>query len=190
MHYIWPAAWRANELLQGVKVQPPQNVSSKVSTPERTKRLAESMDEDQATQNAPLNGDTYRQTQGFADNRSSSSQSTFPLQLDIPSTDSQSFYQSYPRWSAENPLPTLTSSLSTSVLPQQYSTGLVDDRVQRSQDRPSRYPQYWSDYSAMGQMDSSYSMPVMGDIASQQPTQADQQMYVPDQYSLYSESPD
>ena len=47
MHYVWPAAWRANELLQGVKVQPSQNVSPKVSTPERSKRLAESMDEDQ-----------------------------------------------------------------------------------------------------------------------------------------------
>lgn len=186
MHFVWPAAWRANELLQGVKVQPSQIVPPKIATPERTKRLAESMDEDQAAQNGTVNGDAFRQAQGFGENGAGASQSAFPLQLDIPAADSQSFYQSYPRWNAENPLPTLTSSLSTSVLPQQYSTGLVDDRVQRSQDRAGRYPQYWSDYSAMGQMDTSYSMPVMGDMVSPQSAQADQQMYVPDQYSLYN----
>ena len=69
---------------------------------------------------------------------------------------------------------------------------LVDERVQRTQDRPSRYPQYWSDYSAMSQMDTTYGMPVMGDMVAAPPSaqQPDQPMYVQDQYSLYSESPD
>lgn len=48
-------------------------------------------------------------------------------------------------------------SLSTSVLPQQFSTGFVDERSHRGQDRaPQRFPQYWNDYSALGQMDAAY----------------------------------
>ncbi|EKM56762.1 uncharacterized protein PHACADRAFT_254069 [Phanerochaete carnosa HHB-10118-sp] len=187
MHYVWPAAWRANELLHGVKVLPSQGVPLRISTSERTKRIADTMEEGQTAQNAPTNGGAYRQGQGFGENGSGSSQPTFPLQLEIPSAEPQPFYQSYPRWNAENPLPTLTSSLSTSVLPQQYSTGMVDDRAQRSQDRPGRYPQYWSDYTAMGQIDTSFNMPVMGGMVSPQSAQADQQMYAADQYSLYND---
>ena len=190
MHFIWPAAWRANQLLQGAKVLP-QNHSAailKVATPERHKRVAETLDEDSNGQ-ASMGSEVYRQPQAYSQGSSSQSQTAFPLQLDLQSTEAPTFYQSYPtRWSSDNALPTLTSGLSTSVLPQpQYSTGLVDERVQRNPDRPSRYPQYWSDYSAMGQMDTAYDMPVIGEMVAQQPAQTDQQMYAQDQYSLYSE---
>lgn len=187
MHYVWPAAWRANQLLSGSKMAPQSTITLKATTPERHKRVAESLNEDSNAQNASgsVGSDVFRQPQGFTEGNSAQSHAGFPLQLDIQPTDSPAFYQPYSRWNADN----LSGTLSTSVLPQQYSTGLVDERVQRNQDRPSRYPQYWSDYSAMGQMDAAYGMPVMSDMVSQQPAQADQQMYVPqDQYSLYSES--
>ena len=187
MRYVWPAAWRAKELLQGIKVIPQQTSSTlKIDSPERHKRQAETLDEDETSQNA-MNTEVYRQPQTYPEGNSGQAQQAFPLQLEIPASDSQGFYPSYSRWNADNSLPSLAGSLSTSVLPQQYSTGLVDERVQRSQDRSGRYPQYWSDYSAMGQMDTTYGMPVMGDMVTQQTSQTDQQMYVQDPYSLYSE---
>lgn len=190
MHFIWPAAWRANQLLQGAKMLP-QNQSTvtlKVMTPERNKRVAEALDEDTNGQGPSMNGEVYRHSQTYSQS-SGPSQTAFPLQLDLQSAESPAFYQAYPpRWSADsNPLPTLTSGLSTSVLPHQYSTGLVDERVQRNPDRPSRYPQFWNDYSSIGQMDTTYDIPVIGDMVTPQPSQTDQQMYAQDQYSLYSE---
>jgi hypothetical protein len=186
MRYVWPAAWRANELLHGVKVLPQQQQSTlmKISTPERHKRVVDSLDDNVE---GTISTDVYRASQSYAEGSSAQAQSSFPLQLDIPPSEPQGFYPSYSRWNADNSLPALAGSLSTSVLPQQYSTGLVDERVQRTQDRSSRYPQYWSDYSAMGQMDTAYGMAVMGDMVTQPSSQTDPQMYVQDQYSLYSE---
>lgn len=187
MQRVWPSAWRANELLHGTKVL--SHSEGNGSSPERAKRAAEPEEEDTIQEASPIEGGIYRHPQAFSGAPSSSSQQTYPLALDLPSSGSPTFYhQPYSRWTHDNALPTLGGNLSTSVLPQQYSTGLVDERMQRNSERQSRYPQYWSDYSALGQMDSSYGIPVIGELVPQHSAaaQGEQQMYVPDQYSLYS----
>jgi len=68
----------------------------------------------------------------------------------------------YNRWPADNPSP-FPGTLSTSVLPQVYSTGLFDDRAvavngQRvsssalDPNAQTRFPQYWNDYSTYSQL--------------------------------------
>lgn len=187
MQRVWPSAWRANELLHGTKVLSQDEASN--SSPERTKRMAESSEDELIRGARSLDTQLYRQPQTFEEIAASDAPPNYPLGLDLPSSSSSPFYQSYPRWAHDNTLPTMGGNLSTSVLPQQYSTGLVDERMQRNSERQGRFPQYWSDYSALGQMDTTYVMPVMSDLVSQHPTtgQGEQQIYVPDQFSLFSE---
>ena len=87
------------------------------------------------------------------------------------------------------------NTLSTSVLPQEYSTGLIDERAQRGHQRqPQRFPQYWSDYSTLGQMETSYGVPIVGtDIVTpttHQPSRSSphsqQASYSQDQYTVFS----
>lgn len=187
MQRVWPSAWRANELLHGAKVLAHSEASG--LSPERAKRAAEPSEDDTIQGSQPLEGEIYRQPQAFPSAASSDAAPNYPLGLDLPTSGSPTYYQSYPRWTHDNAIPAMAANLSTSVLPQQYSTGLVDERIQRNSERQSRFPQYWSDYSALGQMDTTYGMPVIGELVSQHPTatQGEQQIYVADQYSLYSE---
>lgn len=202
MHRVWPSAWRANELLHGSKVQAHRPTASTSASPsERPKRVADVLDEDAAESPRQPSGAAYRPSQVYPEAAGSSAgqqqqqqQQNFTIDLSLPSPESPPYYPppQYNRWTpADNAIPTMSGSLTTSVLPQQYSTGLVDERMQRSQDRSNtRYPQYWNDYSSLGQMDTAYSMQVMGDMVPQHsppPPQSDQPMYVQDQYSLFSE---
>ena len=81
-------------------------------------------------------------------------------------------YNSYERVPSDPAAMGLPVGLSTSVLPQQYSTGLVDDRVIMNSHRSpahvdegqGRYTQYWSDYSMGHQssmLGSMYDMSLM-----------------------------
>ena len=121
------------------------------------------------------------------------------------------YYSSYDRWPGDGGLGSFAGSLSTSVLPQQYSTGFVDER---SRGAPSdsggsgvgtqRYPQYWNDYSTLGQLSAPY-LPMLQDqlqsaTPSQQPSShqssthqaqvhgklSQQQIYLQDQYQMFS----
>ena len=207
MHRVWPSAFRANELLYGSKVLQQRAPAPMPSPGDRPKRVADALKEDsdahssRHTNGTSTNGQAYRTSQVFSEQSTSTSQAQSQNQqqqnfidLSMSPPDPPSYYPAqYNRWTpSDNTLSNMPSSLSTSVLPQQYSTGLVDERLQRNQDRAqsTRYPQYWSDYSALGQMDPAYSMPVMGEMVTQHtPTQqqGDQSMYVSDQYSLFSE---
>ncbi|THH02019.1 hypothetical protein EW026_g775 [Hermanssonia centrifuga] len=194
MHRVWPSAWRANELLHGSKVLTQDRNVITLPALERQKRVADTLREDPADDSRLSSSQTFRQPQVYPEaGGSGQAQAAFPLDLSIHPAESPSYYQSYTtRWTPDNTLPSLSASLSTSVLPQQYSTGIVDERIQRNHDRPSqRYPQYWSDYSALGQIDTAYGMPVMGDMVPQHngTPQNDQSMYVPDQYSLFNNLP-
>ena len=108
---------------------------------------------------------------------------------------------SYDRWAPDaSALTGFNGSISTSVLPQQYSTGLVDSGLERAggERTSARHPQYWNDYSALGQMETTYGVPVMGEMVSQHGSahphphpHAQQQahpMYVSEQYSMFGES--
>ena len=197
MHRVWPSAFRANELLHGSKVLH-QAITQPLPSPgERPKRVADALEDDTTGSPRQPNGQPpYRDPQPYSDTNGSapSDQQNFTIDLSMPpANETPSYYPpQYNRWTpSDNAMQSMPGSLSTSVLPQQYSTGLVDERLQRSQERPSnRYPQYWSDYSTLGQMDPAYSMPVMGEIVPQHSPAppSDQPMYVSDQYSLFSES--
>ena len=225
MSVIWPSAWRALELLTGAKAQldrPSElpSLRSVVSEP-RNKRAAEdSVDSEDVTvtdRSRMITQDhAYRQQAGYpavsnanhgpASHASASApshaQQSYPLSLEMPQSSPSYLQSSYDRWPTDSAaaLASFPSSISTSVLPQTYSTGLVDERMGSSMSRSSerqsqRYPQYWNDYSALGQMETNYSVPVTGEIVSQhggaQPGAGEhhghqQPMY--DQYSMFGES--
>ncbi|OCH85825.1 hypothetical protein OBBRIDRAFT_282612 [Obba rivulosa] len=197
MQNVWPSAWRALELLQGSKAnQGPEFVMSGSS--ERKRQAEHSLDADDTNQPSRANsGDQiYRQQQGFGTVSSpGTTQQGFNLSLNMPPVDN-SYLQSYDRWPSDGSMPNFGGNLSTSVLPQQYSTGLVDERAglsRASERQGQRYPQYWNDYSALGQIDATtYNMPVMGDIVPQHTNtaQGDQpSLYVQDQYNMFGNIP-
>lgn len=237
MSVLWPSAWRALELFTGVKAQlerPSElpSLRSVVSEP-RHKRAAEDpvgVEDVTVTERsrAVAQDHAYRQpasapypvvsnaSQAPGQGQSSHgppppshAQQNYSLSLDMPQGSGSYIQQpSYDRWAADSSaLSNFPATISTSVLPQTYSTGLVDERMGsglgRGSDRQSqRYPQYWNDYSALGQMEANYSMPVnMGDMVSHHHTGAHhptapgdhhghhQPMYVPDQYNtIFGES--
>ncbi len=148
-------------------------------------------------------------------------QHSYALSMDAMSQGSsssgylQSNYDRWPTPSAESSLSSYGGgSLSTSVLPQQYSTGLVDSAgLGRSAERGSghghghghgqRFPAFWNDYSALGQMETTYGVPVMGEMGQAGHAHAHAagdhsahahshhphgSMYVQDQYSMFGES--
>ncbi|KAI0340338.1 hypothetical protein BDW22DRAFT_1430945 [Trametopsis cervina] len=167
-----------------LSVNPPSGISG---ASERTKRVAESSGEDTGPVTRLSDGTVYR-PQAFANVGPPNGHGNYSLAMDIPQSDSPTFYQPYSRWTADDNMPAISGGLSTSVLPHQYSTGLVDDRIQRHPDRHNRFPQYWSDYSSLGQMDPTYVMPVIGgEMVSPPPGDAQgEQIYVPDQFTIYN----
>ncbi|EMD37133.1 hypothetical protein CERSUDRAFT_137619 [Gelatoporia subvermispora B] len=194
MQTVWPSAWRALELLQGSKVnQGPELIMPGSS--ERKRQAEHSLDADDTDQSGRAgSGDqVYRQQQGFGNVGSpGTSQQGFNLSINVPSVENSSYLQSYDRWPSDGSIPNFGGALSTSVLPQQYSTGLVDERAglsRTSERHGQRYPQYWNDYSALGQIDATtYNMPVMGDMVQPHTgsAQGDQSsLYVQDQYAMF-----
>lgn len=223
MNVIWPSAWRALELLTGAKAQLDRPLELPmlrgVTSEPRLKRAAEEpADAEDVTitdgSRVLSHGQVYHQqadypvlppsSQGQASHTASHAQHGYALSLDLPQAGPSTTYipPAYDRWPADSSaLSNFSGSLSTSVLPQTYSTGLVDERMATSMGRSSerhsqRYPQYWNDYSALGQMEATYSVPVMGEMVSQHggaqhPAGHGQQqpMYVPNQYPMFGEFP-
>ncbi|KZT01624.1 uncharacterized protein LAESUDRAFT_663600 [Laetiporus sulphureus 93-53] len=197
MRILWGSAWRALELLHGSKVNSPPSTQDpqifRARMPERPKRSAEQPLDHEADAGTRLmtSDQLYRQSHAYppVSTPSPVHQGFSMNNLHIPSADS-STYHSYDRWSSDTSIPGYGGSLTTSVLPQQYSTGIVDERLpsgmSRHPERQSqRYPQYWSDYSALAQMDTPYGVPVIGEMVPQHGgSQSDQPMYVPE-YPLF-----
>lgn len=196
MRHLWPSAFRALELLQGSKVnsQGAQDLAafrSRIS--DRPKRSAEHpLDAEEESGTRLLTSEQlYRQQQSFqpVSTPSPVHQGFAISNLQLPAAEPS--YPSYDRWSSEAPMANYPGSLSTSVLPQQYSTGLVDERISSASRHPERqgqrYPQFWNDYTALAQMDTPYGVPVLPDMAGQHPSasQGDQQsMYMQD-YGMF-----
>ncbi|CCM05389.1 uncharacterized protein FIBRA_07605 [Fibroporia radiculosa] len=201
MRILWGSAWRALELLQGSKVNT-QHAQDTVAAlrprvSDRNKRSAEHSLDQQADDNARMlaNEQLYRAPPGLPA-PSPVHQSFAMNSLQMVPAESPTFH-SYDRWTSEASLPSYGANLSTSVLPQQYSTGLVDERlssgISRHSERQSqRYPQYWNDYSSLGQMDTSYGVPVIGDMVAHHAsgTHSDQpSMYVQDYANIFGNIP-
>ncbi|EJD05321.1 uncharacterized protein FOMMEDRAFT_131881 [Fomitiporia mediterranea MF3/22] len=171
---VWPSAGRAWELLNGAKDDLPDYELPLANADRPRKRSA---DDPVGT---VLLGDPSH-LHGTRD------ASTLAPQLYAPAAANDQRYahapdvmgnaralalfNSYSRWSSEDPLG-FPSGLSTSVLPQQYSTGFVDDRMSTGfhhspaavAEGSGRYNQYWSEYS-MGQpssmLGSMYDLPAL-----------------------------
>ena len=166
MDVIWPSAGRAWELLNGNKVNllgPSLKVYSgqAVERQQHHKRPADT----QLPDNSPTNG-SGSHAPGFNQvyANGTSEMGSYPPLVD-PSN--QSPYYDYSRWLGSTDLlgNATANSLSTSLLPQQYSTGFVlggagrsgQGHRHRGSDTNPRYPQsLWTDHSAMGQLDPTY----------------------------------
>jgi hypothetical protein len=200
MSIIWPSAGRAWELLYGSKANPRNSVGS-LSTADvvrAQKRTADHFLDDEATlYQVDLHSTTPEERSEAVHGRHHAEQ---------PSTlgSSQNFYALCSRWQGEGSINDFDGSLSTSVLPQQYSTGFFDGGVLRASDTSSAagvggvnsqqgspvnrrgYPRFWSDYSALSQLGPPFAGSV--EYESQQPQQPQSQAYpISGQYSLFGE---
>lgn len=141
---VWPSAARAWELLDGAKDDLP-NYSFSPPPPESRmlKRSAEGIPMISSAQVSDMR------------TPSMDAHSPYDARFSDVGVAGVPLYNSYERVPQDSAAMGLPVGLSTSVLPQQYSTGLVEDRVimntHRSQtnvdDGHGRYTQYWSDYS-------------------------------------------
>ncbi|EGO26654.1 hypothetical protein SERLADRAFT_414597 [Serpula lacrymans var. lacrymans S7.9] len=223
MELVWPSAARARELLRGSKVITEGGESLRLqSQPDRHKRAAEhAVDGEDAYERSQLHN-------GSADYPSWRSNTfSHPMPNDEyhthvpvpPPTSSSSsihtlpYFSSYERWPSDNSnYLSFPGTLSTSVLPQMYSTGLIDERSPNALNgnsrmasydqghNHSRYPQFWSDYTAFPQMGMAYgNMPSQsGQVAVGPPPSEQQQqqqgetspMYLSSQYNhVYNNQP-
>lgn len=158
---VWPSAGRALELLKGSKVNssnnPPMVQLPMVQLPaDRRKRpfikISQAPSYSFTSEPSPLAYSTP-----YSPNTNSDYQPTLPpIQT---ASNSSNYYQ---RWTPEHHFDNVqyNGSLTTSVLPQSYSTGFVDERTttlhdHRSQISPTALhhsqrvypPHYWDDYN-------------------------------------------
>lgn len=217
MAIVWPSAGRALELLRGSKVNLEEGDLTRLSNhPDRNKRSAEqSMDTEDAFERGHLSNGTADylnlRPPNFGSTNYGNGQESYPqgidLQPSVPSNSVVPYFSQFDRWPSENPNSmSFPGTLSTSVLPQLYSTGLVDERspsvnnrVQAQSDEhghshTQRYPQFWADYSTFPQLGTAYSS-VSGlpdqVPAHSQPTAPQihpSAMYLHDQYNIYRKS--
>ena len=197
MSIAWPSAGRAWELLYGSKANQ-QNFVCSVSATDvvRTqKRTADHFLDDDAS--------LYQvELQSIAAGDQSEAVHSQPQPGQHPTLgSSQNFYSFSDRWPGDGGPAEFAGSLSTSVLPQQYSTGFFDRAATRGSNTsssagvgvgsqqelsPSRrgYPRYWSDYSALSQLGTPFANPL--EHESQQHQQPHSQTFpISGQYSLW-----
>lgn len=207
---VWPSAGRALELLRGARVN--LTGSTYPSQTQRSKRSAERAldDSDQVhgrffnPPTAPSESSTRPNGLGnyiyptahVYSHTHTPTQSTHPISPLGPSSpanyrwQSDNFHQ-HPSFNHNSNAP-----LSTSVLPQLYSTGFGDDRVQIPNGRQQpqteqnvhtqaqRYPQYWNDHSTFSQLGQTYGS--MHESGSGPTMNSQDPMYLLDQYGIYS----
>jgi len=211
---VWPSAARALELLRGAKVnlQDSDFMSQSQASTRPKRSAAQPLDDSDQLNGRFFNGPAdnvpstrpnglgtnyiYPTTTVFVPHTPLSSHQSNASAISPMSAPSPTNY----RWHSEDFHTHHSFSnnapLSTSVLPQLYSTGFGDDRGhvpssrhqphddQNSQVQPTRYPQYWNDYSTFPQL-----APTYGSI--QEPPHASHsaispQMYIHEQYNIYS----
>lgn len=220
MEVLWPSACRALELICGSKDNEEfSNVLTSTSAAARRKRSAEQVLIDNDTFHRPAPSD-HSMDHNYVQLRPpySSQYTNFaayttngheihPHPSPPPGQD-PNVSSSYDRWTPENNSHSFgfSGTLSTSVLPQLYSTGLVGDRggghrtahinhpeQSRTSSNTSRYQQYWNDFSAYPQLGTygGYHEPSPVSHQQQQPQHqgysASSQTYIPGPYSTYSE---
>lgn len=237
MEIVWPSAARAHELLRTcnpLSHSPPRPRPHYAASPSGQKRTAEHFietdgsqyDQPRSTHVPTLSRDAnhivpsqapyaqaWRSTQyGTVAGDASATPSPDEFPQGVSPGQPSSFFP----WNDDGgsgPYLPYPGTLSTSVLSQTYSTGLVDDRRQpqsvtshhgqgrlhghsnegeQGYDQVSgaRYPQYWNDYTSFGQMGIMYSHPESRH-SSQPPHPPPQvEMYLNGQYgNVYNNHP-
>ncbi|KAG5636298.1 hypothetical protein H0H81_008497 [Sphagnurus paluster] len=203
MEVLWPSANRALELLRGSKFKMQEEDLALLSkNTDRRKRSAEYSLDDAFDRNVPFSmHQDYLEMRPPPYTSQYGGQSIYPQEIQPPTS------LPVDRWPAENSNGSsfgFSGTLSTSVLPQLYSTGLVDDRhsytIHRPQashqnhqhPRPSqntnRYPQYWNDFSTFPQLGSAYGTYQQPSVSQPQHSSSSSHMYLASEpYSIYSE---
>ncbi|KAK0500008.1 fungal-specific transcription factor domain-containing protein [Armillaria luteobubalina] len=194
MAVLWPSAGRAHELLRGAEVnsghqirptEPPKPV-------DRYKRPAEGSLDDSSNRSTGMQTYAVRPS-NYTSNLSPPQAYPVNGTAEAQYTQSSSYYASYERpWASEhsNHNVSYPGPLSTSALPQVYSTGLSDARpslsrnVSHGVEPHSRYPQYWNDYSTYSPINHGVEYPQTG----AEPQNPLSNLFMPEQYNVYSES--
>lgn len=219
MEIVWPSAGRALELLRGAKVNLEEAELIKLANhPDRHKRSAEDILDDSFERNHLSNnanpdylslrthsyGAPNNYHAVYSDTGSMQQQQQQPPSASPSSNPNAPYFANgYERWPSDNANNlSYPATLSTSVLPQLYSTGIVDERaphvsshnrLQSTTDQhghPHRYPQYWNDYSTFPQLGTAYG--ALNDqipMPQQHPSSSQPQIYLPEQYNIYSTPP-
>jgi hypothetical protein len=224
MQIVWPSAGRALELLRGSKVNDriPVVPTQVKESMDRRKRPLDSHSHELPSPtigvgySEHMHQDNYENTrynehshpQHNPQHHSGQCISTSSLAADLHSVHSSpatSYYRTEQRWNPEHHFENVqyAGTLTTSVLPQTYSTGLVDERTMASGQAhrgalhsPSaghqgssadhRYPpQYWNDYSAYSQLGHNNYTPA-SEHAPVQTTHSSPQVYLHEPYNIYS----
>ncbi|TFK31644.1 fungal-specific transcription factor domain-containing protein [Crucibulum laeve] len=206
MEIVWPSAGRALELLRGAKVNLEESELAMLANhADRNKRPAEQSLDDSFERSHPS-----ATAMDYASLRASHVPTNYPS-TEVYNADgytnhsplvpaSSSNYRQWPSDSINSH--SFNTPLSTSVLPQLYSTGLVDERASSSNRIHShsdqqnhghgntRYPQYWNDYSTFPQLGTAYGGIHEQSSVPQQQQQSTSQMYMSDQhYNIYNNQP-
>jgi hypothetical protein len=227
MEIVWPSAGRALELLAGSKFNLQEAELAKLSNhPDRRKRSAErdlDTEDIEAYDRGRLpnaNADylTLRSQDYDPSKYGNTQQEVFSdgvdMQSGIPYSNNVSYTSSYERWPLEGSVQhPFSGTLSTSVLPQLYSTGLVDEHAtpgvrvySNTYDRGGngggggggyekarRYPQYWNDHTTFSQLGTAIGNPVPVQFDQQVQSQSIQPqanpsgLYLPEHYDMYSQ---
>lgn len=226
MEIVWPSAGRALELLAGSKVNLQEAELAELSNhPDRHKRSAEQdLDAEDIETYARGQLPNYTadylalQSQGFDTSEYGNDgrgvytngaglQSVAPPPQAPFTNNDNAYMSSADRWPPDggqtNPF---SGPLSTSVLPQLYSTGLVDDPatsgvriyansydrgVGYEKGRP--YPQYWNDCTTFPQLGTAYGNMSMQFDQNVEPDSGQSSantstVYLPEEYNIYMPS--
>ncbi|KAI9508265.1 fungal-specific transcription factor domain-containing protein [Russula earlei] len=200
MSIAWPSAGRAWELLHGSKANLQNSVVSlsTIHVVRSQKRTADHFLDDEASlYQVELHSTTQGERSGALHGQPHPEQGT-------ALGASQNFYPLCDRWPEEGSLNDFAGSLSTSVLPQQYSTGFFDRAVrgtntsslaevgispqQDSHVGRRGITRYWNDYAALSELDAPFTSSV--EHESEHHQQPHSQTYpISGQYSLYDNLP-
>ncbi|KIY49708.1 hypothetical protein FISHEDRAFT_72344 [Fistulina hepatica ATCC 64428] len=186
MEIMWPSAGRCYELLRGAKITVPAGPGSQTSKG-RSQRTSPLTIDDIYRTNATDDSDFRSSFTGTGNPVYIGGDEAYssPVLPTAPVTTAPNFE----RWS-----PSIAPFVSTSMLPQLYSTGLVDERGATASHATNRAQQsnvarlpYWQDYPPFPQqLGFEYSDSPLATNTDDTP-QPTAQMYVPDQqYNAYN----
>ncbi|KAF9269506.1 hypothetical protein L218DRAFT_953120 [Marasmius fiardii PR-910] len=210
MEIVWPSASCALELLKGSKINWTQGCPTPPSADslDRRKRPYVKISE---TEPQPLYPDyppseTYSRNNHHTQNYHHPS-APAPLPSSGSSTIATYYHETEHRWAPNNHFDNVhyVGSLTTSALPQSYSTGLTDDCPMVDEPRSGQHssmsqhshspggprysPEYWNDYSAYPQItDNSYNHVHQSQHSAVQHHSTSSQMFLHQPYSNYSDS--